>query len=82
MENEVQKVNLRYCAVFGFNSKQWWVYDSVTNEWCDPPISVLEEIGDIEDPDECEARLEELANAPNDWINNVDYRFDADMTDI
>ena len=73
---------MRYEAVFGFNSKQWWLYDNETDEYCDPPISVLKEIEKIEDIDEQGFRLEEIANEPNDWIDDKEYRYNGEDWDI
>lgn len=69
----------RYEAVLGFNSKQWWAYDSLTDEYCDPPKRVLEEVdkygGDWrEDPDKAEAYFNELLSKEPDWLNDEGYR--------
>lgn len=67
----------RYEAVFGFNSKQWWAYDSETDEYCDPPIMVLREIEEYSnDIDEQQYYFEQkiLVSEP-DWLNDQDYRY-------
>lgn len=68
---------MRYEAVLGFNTKQWWAYDNETDEYCDPPIEVLEQIkAHSDDVDEQEEFFNELlANEP-DWLKDEDYRYD------
>lgn len=78
---------MRYEAVLGCNSKQWWLYDSETEEYCDPPISVLNEINKLpsetaDDLDKQAELLEDIANSPNDWIDDKDFRYSADSWDI
>ena len=73
----------RYEAVLGFNSKQWWAYDVLTDEYCDPPKIVLEEIdkygGDWrEDPNKAEAYFNELLSKEPDWLNDKAYRYSGD----
>lgn len=69
----------RYEALFGPNTKQFWLYDNVNDTYIDPPISVLEELDKIrfrgkeETADnfaEAERRLVELANENPDWLHD------------
>lgn len=39
---------MRYLAIIGFNTKQWWVYDEETNMYIDPPIEVLNELDELQ----------------------------------
>ena len=55
--------NRRYTGVFGFNTKQWWVYDEDDDIYIDPPISVLRKIKTQNNNHEIEQkRLEKIAN--------------------
>ena len=65
-----------YEAVFGFNSKQWWAYDNTTDEYCDPPISVLEEIANhSDDVDVQEKFFNEILSKKPDWLNDKEHRY-------
>lgn len=67
---------MRYNAILGFNTKQWWAYDNETDEYCDPPITVLEEIkkhsDDLKEQEEYFNKI--LAEKPN-WLNDVRHRY-------
>ena len=67
----------RYEAVLGPNTKQWWAYDNETDEYCDPPSNVLEEIKKhSSNIDEQESFFNELlANEPA-WLNDDEFRYD------
>ena len=67
----------RYEAVFGFNSKQWWAYDNETDEYCDPPSRVLEEITNhSDDIDKQEDFFNEILSTEPDWLNDKEHRYD------
>lgn len=71
---------MRYLAVLGFNTKQWWVYDEETDIYIDPPIEVLDELDEIQQ-DEAEERLTQIANAnpTPDWLFDKDYWYDGEI---
>lgn len=67
---------MRYEVVFGFNTKQWWVYDNDTDEYCDPPSVVLDEVkSHSADIDEQERFFKEIVSAEPSWLNDNDYRY-------
>lgn len=66
---------MRYMAVLGFNTKQWWVYDNKKDLYIDPPTEVLDELEKLDDTDEQESLLEKLANQEPDWLFDKDYRY-------
>ena len=67
----------RYEAVFGFNSKQWWAYDNETDEYCDPPSRVLEEIENhSDDIDKQEDFFNKILETEPDWLNDKEHRYD------
>lgn len=71
---------MRYLAILGFNTKQWWVYDEETNMYIDPPIEVLNELDELQQ-DEAEERLTQIANAnpTPDWLFDKDYWYDGEI---
>ena len=77
---------MRYEALFGPNTKQFWLYDDEHNTFIDPPIDVLEEVneicwgGDEDDYDAAQARLEEIAAMEPDWLHDGN-EYDADELD-
>ena len=82
----------RYEACFGFNTKQWWLYDNEDDTYVDPPTEVLDELDKIQYKDGVETtesidaardRLEEIANEESpDWLNDEDYIYPAEETEI
>ena len=77
----------RYDAVLGYNTKQWWLYDNETDEYVDPPISVLDELKGMpsataDDISAQGSRLEEIASEEPTWLLDTDYRYSAEDTDI
>ena len=78
---------MRYDAVFGFNTKQWWIYDNENNSYIDPPTEVLNKLKEIEykddkrNPDEAGRYLEEIANTEPepDWLHDGNEYFDEDF---
>lgn len=71
---------MRYLAILGFNTKQWWVYDEETDMYIDPPIEVLNELDELQQ-DEAEERLTQIANADPtpDWLFDKDYWYDGEI---
>lgn len=86
-EQELQSIRnayqhpMRYEACFGPNTKQWWLYDTETDEYCDPPTKVLKRVAALNDmrtADEVDDQgvlLEKIANRKNNWINDKQYRY-------
>lgn len=73
----------RYEAVFGFNSKQWWVYDSDNDRYIDPPKDVLDSLPYWkEDPDAAKKAFQMIINELPNWLNDEDYQYDAEEMDI
>lgn len=67
---------MRYEVVLGFNTKQWWIYDNDTDEYCDPPCEVLDDVKNHSaDIDEQERFLREIVSAEPNWLNDTDYRY-------
>lgn len=80
---EINKHFSRYSVVEGFNTKQLWVYDEEENVFIDPPSEVLNKIKKFSDIDDAIDHLENICNNKRpDWLNDKDYWFDADNTDI
>lgn len=71
---------MRYLAVLGFNTKQWWIYDNKKDVYIDPPIEVLEQLENLSN-DDAERKLEEIANSkPSaDWLFEKDFWYDGDI---
>lgn len=71
---------MRYLAILGFNTKQWWVYDEETDMYIDPPVEVLDELDELQQ-DEAEERLTQIANADPtpDWLFDKDYWYDGEI---
>ncbi len=84
---------MRYEAMCGPNTKQFWLYDNENDTYIDPPLEVLEEIDKIAYPENgettadtisaAENRLEEIANAEDepDWLHDG-YEYDAEELEI
>ena len=71
---------MRYLAVLGFNTKQWWIYDESKDVFIDPPIEILDELSELEQ-DEAEGRLTQIANVDPtpDWLFDKDYWYDGEI---
>lgn len=65
---------MRYEAVLGFNTKQWWVYDNKEDTYIDPPAKVLE--GLSEEPDIAEEQLNNLLVHEPDWLNDKEFIYE------
>lgn len=72
---------MRYEAVYGFNTKQWWAYDNDTDEYCDPPTEVLNSIESYSsDIDEQEEYFNVVLSGDPNWLYDAGYRyFDIDI---
>lgn len=71
---------MRYEAILGFNTKQWWVYDNEEDTYIDPPSSVLESLSD--ETGIAEEQLNNLLVHEPDWLNDEDYIYAAEETEI
>lgn len=71
---------MRYLAILGFNTKQWWVYDEKEDVYIDPPAELLDELDELQQ-DEAEERLTQIANADPtpDWLFDKDYWYDGEI---
>lgn len=71
---------MRYLAIIGFNTKQWWVYDNEVDIYIDPPIEVLNELDEMSAIEGGE-RLTQIANADPtpDWLFDKDYWYDGEI---
>ena len=68
---------MRYEAVLGFNTKQWWAYDNETEEYCDPPKKVLDKIKQhSDDVDKQEEYFNNLLATEPEWLNDEEFRYD------
>ena len=65
---------MRYEAVMGVNTKQWWIYDNENDSYIDPPIDVLEELN--EDEERC---MEKINKEEPDWLHDGNEYFDEDF---
>ena len=75
-EYEEYKTTQRYVAIHGFNTKQWWAYDNETDEYCDPPKRVLDELKKHSDFfDIQEDFFNEILSTEPDWLNDKGYRY-------
>lgn len=80
---------LRYEYRYGFNTKQFWVWDNLLEALIDPPTEVLDQIDEMKSQSDIDWReiepwgewLEDLCNEQKpDWLNDIEYMyFDADM---
>lgn len=67
----------RYESVLGFNTKQWWAYDNITDEYCDPPTEVLDAIKNHStNVDTQEDFFNEILSTEPDWLNDKEHRYD------
>lgn len=73
----------RYEAILGFNSKQWWVYDSDNDRYIDPPKEVLDSLPSWgEDVDKSKNAFQTIINGLPAWLNDEEYQYDAEEMDI
>lgn len=78
MQNVNEQVVMRYELLFGFNTKQWWVYDSKQDVYIDIPTKVLDELNNI-DFELQEDRLAEIIMCEPNWLNDTEYYYDSDI---
>ena len=72
-----------YEVVLGPNTKQWWVYDNDTDEYCDPPTEILERTTKCsKNTDIQQLYLEMIVSLEPEWLNDKGYRYDVEGTEI
>ena len=80
----------RYTAMFGPNTKQFWLYDNKKDTYIDPPIEILDELNNIrwkgsketsENICAAETRLEEIANTNPSWLHDG-HEYNAEHCEI
>lgn len=71
----------RYYPVLGFNTKQWFIYDSENDVYIDPPKDIIIATNYI-DNNYVENFLNEILKDNPKWLNDKDYWYNADDTDI
>ena len=73
----------RYDVARGPNTKQWWVFDNETHEWCDVPIDVLKALGNspttAEEDNRQSEMLQRIVDANPAWLYDNGHRYDEDM---
>lgn len=70
----------QYEAIYGFNTKQWWAYDAETEEVCDPPIDVLDEVTSYSfNVDEQQEYFEKILDTSPSWLDDKEYRYSYDF---
>lgn len=79
---------MRYTAMLGPNTKQFWLFDNENDTYIDPPTEILKEMDEIryangkETADSISAaenRLEEIANNDNpDWLHDG-YEYNSNI---
>ena len=81
---------MRYEALFGPNTKQFWLYDNVNDTYIDPPTVVLREADDIrfengtgtaDSISKAESYLEKIAATEPDWLHDGN-EYPADEWDM
>lgn len=69
-------MNNKYLVVYGFNTKQWWIYDEDDDKYIDPPLSVLNEICEkSDDVNVQENLLTDIVLGNPTWLNDYGYRY-------
>lgn len=75
--------DLRLEIVFGFNTKQWWLYSNTYDVYIDPPKEVLDSIPDYkEEPEKSEKALQKVIDANPDWLYEKDFWYGGETTEI
>ena len=75
----------RYEPTLGHNTKQWWIYDNETDEFCDPPTKVLKQIKSIVKSDTYEqvesqrSKLQAIVDKNPDWLYDKGYRYEGNL---
>lgn len=71
---------MRYEAVLGFNTKQWWVYDNECDVYIDPPAKVLDSLPDWrEEPEKSHDEFQKVIDTQPDWLNDKEYWYDGEI---
>jgi len=74
---------MRYTALLGFNTKQFWIYDEEKDVFINPPSDVLKFIREVyDDTEEAQVFLEKLVNEGQpSWLHDGN-EIPADEIDI
>ena len=79
----IEMKEFSYEVVLGPNTKQWWVYDNDADEYCDPPTEILERTTKCsKNTDIQQLYLKMIVSLEPEWLNDKDYRYDAEDTEI
>lgn len=71
---------MRYEAVLGFNTKQWWAYDNERDVYIDPPAEVLDSLPDWrEDVEASQKAFQDILDTEPDWLNDKEYWYDEEI---
>lgn len=70
-----EQVLTRYEVLFGFNTKQWWVYDNYTDKYTDIPMEVLEQVRKAGTMEEQQNMLIEIIMEQPSWFDDVAYQY-------
>lgn len=66
----------RYEPVLGPNTKQWWAWDTELDEYCDPPLKILEDIANFSDDiNEQRDYFDKVLSEDPDWLYEEEYRY-------
>lgn len=91
-KTKVKKRNLEelldhsYESVIGPNTNQIYAYDNDTDEFIDPPASVIKELDAKRnwrnDPDGYAADFQCILDTKPEWLLDITFRYDAEKTEI
>lgn len=78
---------MRYDAMYGPNTKQFWIYDNENDTYIDPPANVLERANEIAFGNGCTADtmteaqnyLNALAEQELDWVHDGNEYVDIEI---
>ena len=74
---------MRYEAVLGPNTNQWWAYDNENGKYIDPPVDVLDSLPDWRDQyEDAENDFQHILDKNPSWLKDEDYIYDADELEI
>lgn len=67
----------RFLPVYGYNTKEWYVYDNIDDEYIVLP-SVIDDELRYEELNYAQDMIEVLIKADGEWLYDDYYRFEAD----
>ena len=68
---------MNYTLAYGFNTKQWWVYNYDKDVWIDPPSAVLDSLP--ADLDAAEEKLDAIVMEDPEWLYETGFWYNANM---